>query len=365
MRWILFVIVVFGFHTPFRKANATRLKDLVSIEGFRSNSLVGFGIVVGLSGTGDDARSPVVQRTLSNMLQRLGVTVDARDIKARNVAAVVITGALPPFARSGMSLDVTVSSMGAAKSLQGGTLVATPLKGVDLRTYAIAQGALSLGGFVVGGASGSSTSKNHATVARIPGGATVERNAPTVFPRDRVVLLLKEPDFTTASRIAKAIDATFSAETAVVRDPGSIIVRIVPEWRKRAVHFVATLESIEAVPDAPARVIIDERTGTVVVGQFVDLGKAAIAHGALTIKVSETPTTSQPGLLSKGKTTVTPQTDIEVNEQSGDLQVVRRAATVGDVAAALNLLGAKPRDLVSIFQALKAAGALRAEIQIL
>ena len=346
-------------------ADAARLKELVSIEGFRANRLVGFGIVVGLNGTGDDARSPVVQRSLANMLKRLGVTVEPSELKAKNVAAVVVTAKLTPFARAGSSVDVTVSSMSGAKSLQGGTLIATPLKGADLRTYGIAQGALSLGGFSVAG-SGASKSKNHATVGRIPGGATLERSAPSKLRSDKVVLLLKRPDFTTASRIAKAIEKTFRAPIARVRDPGAVEVRIAPDWRKHAVHFIASLEAIEARPDAPAKIVIDERTGIVVVGNHVSLGKAAIAHGALTVSITETPVTSQPKALSKGgKTVVTKDTKVDVEETPGDLRVLQPATTVGDVAAALNALGAKPRDLVSIFQALKAAGALHADVEVM
>lgn len=346
-------------------AESNRLKELVTVDGFRSNPLVGYGIVVGLNGTGDDARSPVVRKSLANMLKRLGVTIDADEIKAKNVAAVVITAELPAFSRSGMAIDVTVSSMGAAKSLQGGTLIATPLKGADLETYAIAQGSLSLGGFAVEGGSGSSATKNHPTVARIPGGATIERDSPNLLPRNEVVLLLKQPDFTTASRIAKAIDKTFSTPTAFVRDPGAVAVRIHPEWRKHAVHFIATLEAIEAVADVPAKVVIDERTGTVVVGQNVRLGAAAIAQGSLTVTIDEVEEVSQPNELAAGDTKLTQKTEIKVDEATGPLKALPEASTVGDVAAALNALGAKPRDLVAIFQALAAAGALRAEIEIL
>lgn len=364
MRFSTAALVALLLCTP-DLAEANRLKDLVTIEGFRSNKLVGYGIVVGLNGTGDNARSPVVRRSLSNMLRRLGTRIDPEEIKARNVAAVILTTELPPFARPGMELDVTVSSLGEAKSLQGGTLVATPLKGVDKKTYAIAQGPLSSGSFAVEGLSGSSTVKNHPTVARIPGGAMVETPAPTRLPNDRVTLLLKNPDFTTASRIANAIDATMSSSMATVRDPGAVSVRIAPEWRSRAVHLIATLESIEAVPDVPARVIVDERTGTVVVGAGVVLAEAAVAHGALTVTVQEAVDISQPGPLSTGDTAAAQRSDLEVKDTGGNLRTLRKSSTVGNVAAALNALGAKPRDLVSIFQALKAAGALHADVQVL
>jgi len=349
------------------EASASRLKELVTIEGHRSNALTGFGIVVGLNGTGDDARSPVVRRSLAKMLKRLGVTVDAAEIKAKNVAAVVVTAELPAFARAGGRMDVLVSSMGSAKSLEGGTLLATPLKGANLETYALAQGPVSTGGFVVQGASGSQARKNHVTVARLPGGGAIERDAPGLAPRGRIVLQLKQPDFTTASRIAEAIDGALGAGTAHVRDPGAVVVLVAGKWQSRPVQLVAALEALEAEPDAPARVVVDERTGTVVVGAHVSLGPAAIASGGLEVEISESQEVSQPSSVASeaGKTVVVPKTEIKVTEKADSLHMVAGAATVADVAASLNALGVKPRDLVSILQALKAAGALTAEIQLL
>ncbi|RMH40721.1 MAG: flagellar basal body P-ring protein FlgI [Deltaproteobacteria bacterium] len=345
---------------------ADRVKDLATVEGYRGNALVGVGIVVGLAGTGDDARSPVTRRSLAQLMKHLGITIDEAQLKAKNVAAVVVTAELPPFARAGMQVDVTVSSMGSAKSLQGGTLIATPLKGPDRMTYAIAQGPLSLGGFAVEAATGSTTKKNHSTVARIPNGATIEMDAPGHLPRDHVVLLLDNPDFTTASRIADAIDTAFGEPLARVRDPGAVVVRVGPKWRGRVVHFIAALESVQAEPDVRARVVIDERTGTIVVGEHVALSRAAIAHGGITVRVTERLNPSQPGILSRGgNTVVTPESDISVEEAGGQLVPIGPAGTVGDVAAALNALGVKPRDLVAIFQALAAAGALRAELEVL
>jgi flagellar P-ring protein precursor FlgI len=348
-------------------ASASRLKELVNVEGQRPNPMTGFGIVVGLNGTGDDARSPVVRRSLAKMLKRLGVTVDAAEIKAKNVAAVVVTAELPAFARSGSRLDVLVSSMGAAKSLEGGTLLATPLKGANMETYAIAQGPVSTGGFVVQGASGSQARKNHVTVARMPGGAIVERDAPGLAPRGRIVLQLKQPDFTTATRIAAAIDGALGPGAAKVRDPGAVTVLLTDKWRGKPVELVATLEALEATPDAPARVVVDERTGTVVVGANVSLGPAAIASGGLEVQIDESQEVSQPDTVASevGKTVVTPKSKIQVKEVPGSLHMLSGAATVADVATALNTLGVKPRDLVAILQALKAAGALTAEIQLL
>jgi flagellar P-ring protein precursor FlgI len=348
-------------------ATASRLKDMVDIEGHRSNPLTGFGIVVGLNGTGDDARSPVVRRSLAKMLKRLGVTVDAAEIKAKNVAAVVVTAELPAFARAGSKMDILVSSMGSAKSLEGGTLIATPLKGANMETYALAQGAISTGGFAVQGASGSQARKNHVTVARVPSGATIERDAPGLAPRGRIVLQLKQPDFTTASRIAEAIDASLGPGTAKVRDPGAVIVLVTEKWRGRPVQLVAALEALEATPDAPARVVVDERTGTVVVGAHVSLGPAAIASGGLEVYIGDSQEVSQPQSIASdaGKTVVVPKSEIKVTEKADSLHLIAGAATVADVAASLNALGVKPRDLVAILQALKAAGALTAEIQLL
>jgi flagellar P-ring protein precursor FlgI len=344
-------------------AGATRVKELADVAGFRPNQLVGMGLVVGLAGTGDDASSVITRRELAMMTRRLGLAIDPSEIKAKNIAAVSITAELPPFARPGMAIDVTVSSMGSAKSLAGGTLLLTPLKGVDLGTYALAQGQLTVGGFAAEGGSGSSAKKNHVTVARIPGGARVEKEAPGVLARDEVVLVLRQPDFTTASRIASSVNAALGEGAARLRDPGAVVVPVSARWKGRVVDLIATLEALEASPDAPARVVIDERTGTIVVGAAVTLGPAAIAVGGITVEVTETPLVSQPNPLSKGgETVVMPDSQVRVEEAAGDVKLVPTATTVADVARALNALGAKPRDLAAIFQALKDAGALRAEL---
>ena len=348
-------------------ASGARLKELVDVEGFRSNALVGYGLVVGLQGTGDNSSDAATRQSLSRLMNHLGVDVAADQIKAKNVAAVIITADLPPFAKPGARVDVTVSSMSSAKSLQGGTLITAPLKGADMKTYALAQGSLSLGGFAVSGASGGSSKKNHATVGKIPGGGTLERAAPGAMPTQRVVLLLRDADFTTATRTAKAINGSLGRGIAHVRDAGTVEVVISKQWRGWVAALVATLESVQVTPDAPARVVINERTGTVVVGAHVTLSEAAIAHGGITVNITEQQAVSQPqaGLLagSAGDTVVVPQTDIQVDEADGQLHLVPEAANVGDVAAVLNSLGVKPRDLAAIFQALQVAGALRAEIK--
>jgi len=341
---------------------ADRIKDLATIEGVRKNQLMGVGLVVGLAGTGDD--SSIVQRSLAKMLGRLDITIDPQELKAKNVAVVVVTADLPPYARPGQALDVVVSSSGSAKSLAGGTLIMTPLKGPDRRTWALAQGPLAVGGFLVEAGAGSQR-KNHVTVARVPGGALVEGTAPTPLLERQVVLNLKVADFTTATRIAVAIEGALGAGTAIPRDAGAVVVPITATWKGRVPALVATLESVEVTPDAVARVVIDERTGTVVLGGQVRLGSAAIAYGGLTVQIAEEPEVSQPAPRGRGQTAVVPRSEVAVTEAPGELQLVADAASVGALTAALNRLGVKPRDLIAILQALAAAGALRAELQVL
>ncbi|MBC7975646.1 MAG: flagellar basal body P-ring protein FlgI, partial [Myxococcales bacterium] len=343
-------------------ARADRIKDLTTIAGVRDNHITGFGLVVGLDGTGDDARSPMVRGSLTKMLKRLGISIDANDLKGKNVAAVMLTAELPAFAKPGMTFDVTISSLGNAKSLAGGTLLATPLKGPDDKTWAIAQGVLSVGGFIAEGASGSSAKKNHPTVGRLPGGATVEATAPTVMPDKEIVLVLNQPDFTTATRMRDAIVAALGADSARLNDAATVVVAIPAAQRGQVTSLIARLEAVEVDPDVKAKVIIDEKTGTIVIGEAVTLRPAAITFGALTVEVDESQTASQPvAALTRGATTkVLQNTAIKVNEADQPMRMLKKTATVGDVAAALASLGAKPRDLVSILRALKAAGALRA-----
>jgi flagellar P-ring protein precursor FlgI len=346
-------------------ARADRIKDLTTIAGVRDNHLTGFGLVVGLDGTGDDMKSPLVKGAMTKMLKRLGVTVDPAELKGKTVAAVMLTAELPAFAKPGMAFDVTLSAVGGAKSLAGGTLLAAPLKGPDERTWAIAQGALSVGGFVAEGATGSSSKKNHTTVGRLPGGATVEATAPTVMPEREIVLVLNQPDFTTATRMRDAITAVLGGNAAKLRDAASVVIAIPPSARGAVTQLIARIEAIEVDPDVRAKVIVDEKTGTIVIGEAVALRTAAITFGALTVEIDEAPTASQPTPFGRGDTTLVPRTGVKVNEADGPLRLVRKSATVGDVAAALAALGAKPRDLVSILRALKAAGALRADLETL
>jgi len=359
---ILLALTVVAFTSGL--AAADRLKDVATVEGVRTNELTGAGLVVGLAGTGDDASSPVVRSSLAKMYKQLGISVDASAIKSKNVAAVVVTAKLPAFARPGQAIDVTVSSVGSSKSLAGGTLIAAPLKGPDGRTWAIAQGGLAVGGFLAEG-DGATQRKNHVTVARIPNGALVESNGPTEMPRGEIVLVLRQPDFTTAARITAAIDAALGAGSAHARDAGAVAVEIAPGWSQQVPALIARLEAIEVEPDQLARVVVDERTGTVVIGGAVRLRAAAIAYGGLTITISEQPAVSQPGPLAGGRTAVTPRTDLTVTEVSGDLHTLPAASTVTDVVAALNALGVKPRDLIAILSTLAQSGALRAQVEVL
>ncbi|RMF82014.1 MAG: flagellar basal body P-ring protein FlgI [Nitrospirae bacterium] len=348
-------------------AAATRLKDVADVVGVRSNQLIGYGLVVGLDGTGDGVKSTFTRQSLTAMLRRLGVTVDATALKVENVAAVAVTADLPPFAREGSRLDVTVSSIGDAESLRGGTLLMTPLKGPDGKVYAVAQGAVSVGGFSFGGRGGGGVQKNHPTTGRIASGALVEREIPyELTGHDTLRLALRRPDFTTAERIAVAIDGRFGERIAEAQDPGTVVVRIPDRYRERPVPFAARLEGIEVQEDQVARVVLNERTGTVIMGEEVRLSTVAIAHGGLSISIKETPLVSQPAPLSTGgKTVEATDSQVEVKEEERRLAVVPAGVSLAEVVRALNALGVGPGDLIAILQALKAAGALHAELELL
>lgn len=345
---------------------AVRVKDLVQIQGVRENKLVGYGLVVGLNGTGDKAGSGTqyTVNSLANMLRNLGVQVNAEQIKMKNVAAVVVTSSLPPFARSSQKLDCTVSSMGDATSLAGGTLVATPLYGPDGKVYAIAQGPVSVGGFAVGGASGSGVTKNFPTVGVIPGGAVVERSVETDLGTS-LTLVMNNPDFTTAGRLASSINGKLGMQAARSRDLSTITVDIPPAYKDRIVEFVSLIEGVDVVPDNRARVVVNERTGTVVMGAEVRIAPVAVAHGNLRVRVTEQPQVSQPAPFSKGTTTVVPQSGIEVEEGGKNLVLLRSGATIAELVNALNAVGVSPRDLVVILESIKRAGALYADLEII
>jgi flagellar P-ring protein precursor FlgI len=345
-------------------ASGVRLRDLVMVSGARDNQLVGFGLVAGLAGDGD--KDPIyTKQTVANMLQRYGITVPATTLSAKNVAVVMVTADIPAFVKSGTRLDVQVASMGDAKSLQGGVLLQTPLLGADNKVYAVAQGPMSIGGFVAGGGGGggASVTKNHPTVAQIIGGAIVEREIPTAIVRDNTIeLLLREPGFTSAARVEAAINEAFT-NSAHALDSTSVRVRIPEGVESSPVDFVARLEGIEVTPEMPARIIINERTGTIVATSRVRISSCAVSHGNITINVASTLDVSQPTPFSTtGQTMVTPRTTTEVTENKSSVVPLPEMPTVEKVASALNSLGVTPRDVMAIFEAMKQAGALQAEL---
>jgi flagellar P-ring protein precursor FlgI len=347
-------------------ANADKLRDLTEVSGVRENQLLGYGIVTGLNGTGDDASSPIAAQSVLSMLRRLGVQVDPKQVRLKNVAAVVVTGSLSAFAKAGTKLDITVSSIGNAKSLAGGVLVQTLLKGADSKTYAVAQGNILTGGYKAGGSSGSSAQSGSTTAARIPEGAIVEREIPTTFVNDGALKLsLRTPSFTVASRTVAAIDKTLGEGTAHADDSGTVTVKIPAKFQKSPVDLIAALEDIDVGVVRRARVVVSERTQTIVAGGDVRLSPAVVVHGGLTIVVKENPVVSQPTApLAKGTTVVVPRTQVDVSEGDKTVRLVPQAATLADVAAALGALGLSPRELAGVLEALRTAGALEAEVVI-
>jgi flagellar P-ring protein precursor FlgI len=343
---------------------AVRVKDMVEIQGVRENRLAGYGLVVGLNGTGDKAGSQFTIRSLANMLRNMGITVDPNMLKVKNVAAVMVTANLPPFARSSQKLDCTVSSVGDASSLAGGTLISTPLHGADGKVYALAQGPISVGGFSVGGSSGSEVTRNFPTVGMVPGGAVVERSLELDLGQ-KLTLVMNSPDFTTVSRTVKSINSRLGDPVARAIDLSTIEVNIPEGYRDRTVEFIALIESIEVSPDVRARVVVNERTGTVVMGSSVRISTVAIAHGNLSIEITEEPAVSQPGPFSRGVTTVTPQTGISVKEGGQQLVMLPTGTSIGDLVSALNAIGVSPRDLVIILQCIKRTGALHADLEVI
>ena len=346
-------------------AYAERVKDLVSVDGVRGNQLVGYGLVVGLDGSGDQtSQTPFTVQSLKSMLSRYGIVVpDNVNPQLKNVAAVAIHAELPAFAKTGQTIDVTVSSLGNAKSLRGGSLLMSPLKGADGRVYAIAQGNLIVGGFGASGNDGSKVTVNIPSAGRIPNGATVERTVENPFDRgDAVVLNLNASDFTTANRVATAINRTVGAGTARPLDSTSIHVSA-PRDRGQRVAFVSLLENIDVEPaDGPARIVVNSRTGTVVIGSHVRVQPAAVSHGSLTVTITERPVVSQPAPLSGGETAVVAQSDIQITEEAKRMFLFKPGVELDEIVRAVNRVGAAPGDLVAILEALKQAGALRAEL---
>ena len=363
-------------------ADGIRIKDMVRVEGARDNQLVGYGLLVGLDSTGDSAQVSFTNQAVRNLVTRLGTRPDVADqIKTKNTATVIITANLPPFVRPGDRIDVTVSSLGDARSLQGGVLLQAPLLAADGQVYAVAQGAVSIGGFAAAGA-GAQVSKNHPTVGRIPGGALVEASVPTLIAPDNMLSLsLRYPDDAAAVAVAAAIneatpdtrqasfdqaapDTRQASFAAVPRDAGTVLVSLPEPFWGRPTEFLAVIGQLTVTIDPPARVVINERTGTVVVGGPVTISPVAVAHGSLTVEVRTTAAVSQPPPLSGGETVVVPETAITVEEEAAALAPLR-AATVDDLVRSLNALHATPRDLIAILQAIKQAGALHAELEVL
>ena len=350
----ILIITLAGLFLFFTSmAQAGRLKDMASVKGVRHNQLVGYGLVIGLDGTGDGGKIPFTTQALQNMLESMGVHINKADLKVKNVAGVLVTANLPPFTKIGQTIDVTLSSLGDAKSLQGGTLVATPLKGLDKNIYALAQGAISIGGFEVQGANtGSSIQKNHVTVAKIPNGATVEREVPVdLTNKESLTLSLRIPDFTTIARMVTTINEELGGKYAVAKDGASAEVTVPAEYKDNTIGLLAQLENMEVQQDDRAKVIVDERAGTVVMGANVQVSELAVAHGNLSIEITDDE-------LGTGQT-------LKAKEGKANLIHLNTGVTLSEVVRALNALGTTPRDLIAIFQSIKASGALQAELEII
>ncbi len=359
--WATAILVLSALPAP----SAVRLKDVATIDGVRRNQLIGYGLVVGLNGTGDKSGTEFTTQTTANLLERFGVVVAAADIKLKNVAAVMATAELPPFARAGQRIDVTVSSLGDAKSLEGGTLLLSPLRAPTGDVYGVAQGPVSIGGFG-GSAEGASVQVNHPTVGRIPGGGILERDAPLPdLAEGSIELVLNRPDFTTAARLARAIDGRFAPGTARAVDAGRVQVTLGDVRLRDPVGFLAELEGVAVEPDAVARVVVDEKTGTVVLGENVTIRPVAITHGNLTVQVTPYLEVSQPEAFARGRTVARDRAEVTTTEEPAHLFLLDDGTSLSNLVQALNALGVGPRDLVAIFRTLSAAGALEAELEIL
>jgi flagellar P-ring protein precursor FlgI len=352
-------------------AGAARVKDLASLQGVRSNQLMGYGLITGLNGTGDDMKKSLFTlQAVYNMVARNGITInpdDMNDIKVKNIAAVMVTAQLPPFARPGSTIDVHISSIGDAKSLAGGTLLMTPLLGADNKVYAVAQGPLAIGAFSYGGKA-AQAQKNHPTAGNIPGGAIVEGSVPVPLGQNGTLLYqLSNADFTTAANMAETINSQFGPATARPLDSGSVQVNIPKPFQNSTVEFISSLENLDVDADSNARVVVNERTGTIVMGKDVRLSTVAVSHGNLSLVIKENTDVVQPNPLAAGDTVIAPDTNITVAEEEGQLVVIdmKKGVTIGEIASALNAIGATPRDLIAIFQAIKASGSMHGELIVL
>jgi len=341
-----------------------RLKDLVSVEGVRENQLIGYSVVVGLAGTGDSQQTVFSNQSLTNILARMGITVSPTTIRVKNTGAVMATATLPAFAQPGLRIDVTVAAVGDATNLQGGILVLTSLRGSDGQVYAVAQGPVVTGGFVARGGAASQT-VNHPTVGRSPNGAIVERAAPSVAPKGTIRLQLRAADFTTATRIVAAINKDLGSAAAKAENAGLVTVTVPAEFAARSTEFMANLEKLEVEADQAARVVVNERTGTIVLGKDVRIAPVAIMHGNLNVEIQTSFTVSQPQPLSPGTTQVTPQTSVGTTAEKARNVVLKQGATVEELVRALAAIGSTPRDVIAILQSLERAGALQAEIEVI
>ncbi len=348
-------------------AEAARLKELATLEGVRDNQLVGYGLVVGLAGTGDKRQTVFSNQTLANLLERMGVAVSPTAIQVRNTAAVMVTGTLHPYAQPGSRVDIHVAAIGDCSNLQGGMLVLTPLKGVNGQVYAVGQGPVVTGGFSAG-RGGNTQTVNHPTAGRVPNGAIVEKEAPSPPPATRLRLQLRQADFTTAARIAEAINRKFAAGDMVMaraESSGLVSVDTPMRYAARRVEFVAELEGINVDADRLERIVINERTGTIVLGKGVRIAPVSILHGTLTVEVSTSFEVSQPAPLSNGDTTVTPKKSVQAKEEKAKNVTLKKGATVEDLVRALTTIGSTPRDIIAILQNLRVAGALEADLEVM
>jgi flagellar P-ring protein precursor FlgI len=382
----LLAIVLFIFFSG--KAFAVRIKDLSSIKGIRHNQVIGYGLVVGLNGTGDKQYTGFTVQSLVNMIERMGIHVDEKDVLVKNVAAVMVTAMIPPFARIGNKIDVVVSSIGDAKSLQGGTLLLTPLRGVDRKVYALAQGPIAVGGFTARGAARGGVTKNHTTAGRISRGATIEREIHvSMQDKQELTITLNNPDFTTAVRVCNAINEKFGRILVDTTDSGALKLHVPEDFQDSVVQMVAIIENLEVTPDTVAKVVLNEKTGTVVIGENVRISTVAVAHGSLSIQIKERTIVSQPQPFAPappegtstqqfqlqdgvvmgpgGQTVVSPDSEVFAEEGKNRLLLVPSGTTIGELVRALNAIGVTPRDLITIFQSIKAAGALQAELEII
>lgn len=351
--------------SPFAWASS-RIKDIASFEGVRDNQLVGYGLIVGLNGTGDRSQTFFSTQTLANMLERSGITVSPTQMRVKNIAAVMITASLPPFIRQGSRIDVTVSSIGDAQSIQGGVLIMTPLLGADNQVYVTAQGQVVLGGFSAGGGA-SRVQTNHPTVGRIPNGGLVEREvAVELTGRAQLTLVLDRSDFTTAAHAVRSINERAGGEVAFALDGRTIGISVPSSYSNRVVEFMSLVENAKTDVEAPARVVLNEKTGTIVLGRDVRIAEVSIIHGSLSLQVGTLYNISQPEPFSRGgETVVVPQKEVSVQEEKGRTVTLRDGASVEEVVKALNAIGAGPRDVIAILQAIKAQGALHADLEII